>query len=190
MTDPTQSTTDPAAPPPPVPPAAAEAASSADGQEDLLAKLTYQDVPTFKEEIRGMRDVTPEQLQDVIHGTVMSLIRALGGEVYKLRGWLLMVREGDVNVMDEVIQRVEEIESLVYGGDSQLVQADADLFANIVGACEAFAEQALAATADSAGKEQLTELLALCAQGKARIDEIVVSGDGDDDEGDDDGDED
>lgn len=188
-TDPTQSTAAAAPPPPPpTPEPAAEPADSAQpaatqAQEDQLAKLTYHDIPGLKDQIRKMTDITPAQLQEVIYGTVMSVLKQMGVEVYRLRSWSLKVREDDVDVLTEVIQRLEEVETLVYGGESQLTVADADMFTNVVSGYEAFIEQALQHTVDTEGRRTLESARELCAQAKSRIEEIVMVNDDDDDDG-------
>jgi hypothetical protein len=168
---------------PPVAEITAPAARPQQAEADTLANLTYRDIPKFKDQIRKLDEVTPERLQEIIYGTVVSLIQDLGVEVYRLRAWDID-RYLAINAsLDEVATRVEELEALLYGQDSQLTEADAELYTTIASACEGFVDHALGATHDPEGRSKLEALKEMCTQAKARIDETVIADDDDDDEG-------
>lgn len=153
--------------------------------DDTLAKLTYREIPKFKDQIRQLKDPTPEKLQEVVYGTVISLVQDVAVELFRLRGWNIDQVLGLTGGFDEMATRLEDLEALVYGQDSQLIEQDAELFTLLANACEGFVEHALTGTHDPEGRQRLDELQELCKRAKARIEEIAISdGDDDDDGGD------
>lgn len=193
-------TTDPSASAQPAPPAApppsqaaptaplAAAPIPAPAQrvtDDVLARLANQDIPLFRNEMREMSDPSNEDIRDVLQGTVMSLLQALAVEVLRLRSWTVDTFEQHAGGYNELADRFDNVEQIIYGADSQLTEEDGTLFMQCIVAAQALAEQARIASPTAEGRAKADEILASCKRAAERVNEITMTGDEDDDDDDD-----
>jgi hypothetical protein len=147
---------------------------------DELSQLVYQEVPGVKEELKGHANISPDQLLQILAHSIIPLIQSSATEVLRLRGWAMRVRESTNDTLLELIERVEDMEGIVYGGDSQLTVADATLMMRVVGALEALVAQVASATTNEEGQQQVAQLQELVESAKQRINDITVAEEDDD----------
>lgn len=158
---------------------------------DALLQLITKIIPFDRNRIKEMAQTIGEEekaasrLAREIHGTVLPLIERVGRELHNLRSWAANSVQHHASVINDIAERVEALEQMIMGGESQLLAEDAQLLARVAHALEGMAEEAKKHTTDPAGIAKLDELLALAVMARQRIEEIEVTEDDGDDEDDD-----
>lgn len=151
-------------------------------QTPLPDKLVLLVESEIDEEVRRITAQTPtlEQLQLDLARTALSMLRDLGVGVLKFRNWAAYSNGQHSDHLDDHEARLLVLESILIGGETQLAPDDADMFAKVTVAAEAFAEEALTKTTDPGGRAKLEEVLELCTLAKQRIEETTIPADDED----------
>lgn len=150
-------------------------------KQDALTKLR-EDLPREKQRLKHLKDVSLQELQEELASTVVSCLQETVEQVFLFRHWAAHAHQAHADSLDSHEERLEVLESMIFGGDSQLTSEDAVLFSKIAYALQGFVEQAKEQTTDEEGQSKLAELDALCRAAQQRIAAIEVS-EGDDEEG-------
>ena len=148
--------------------------------EDALKKLIHVEIPRELMRIQRMKDPSVANLHAELHGTIGSLVGALGSYLLEIRNWSSELHSIQADHIEALDARVDTIEE--FGGDTQLLPNDAELLAKVVVACEYLASEMIKGAVperDEDGKEKLAEIIVLCSQAKKLIDDNTLSFDDD-----------
>lgn len=148
---------------------------------DKLAQLVSHEIRRDAQRIAN-QEPNLDQLKREMAMTVLPLVQELGSEVMRLRSWANECLNQHADQLDDHEVRLDVIEQEVTGDESRLEPEDAELFAKLAAACEAFAEEALRSTTDPDGRKKLEEVLAMAKQAGERLGEIEAAYEDDDDD--------
>lgn len=152
---------------------------------DALLNLVRVEIP---QELQRMRKQDPSvaSLQAEMTGTLGSLVKSIGDYVLEMRDWMTEMHTIQADHIEALDARIDMIED--FGGETQLLPADAELLGKIVFACKHLASEMIKGPVperDEAGKQKLAEIIVLCEQAEKLVTDSVLTYDEDlsDDDG-------
>lgn len=156
--------------------AAPEAAPELSAPGDALLKLVNTEIPRELKRIQQMESPSVGAIQAELHGTVGSLIATLGAYLLEIRNWSSQMHGIQADHIEALDVRVDTLEE--FGGDTQILPADAELFGKVISACEYLASELIKGPIperDEEGKLKLTEIVTLCRDAQKVVDESTLS---------------
>lgn len=147
---------------------------------DALLKLVTVEIPRELKRIQQIDSPSVATLQAELHGTVGSLVATLGSYLLEIRNWSSQMHGIQADHIEALDVRVDTLEE--FGGDTQILPDDAELFSKVISACEYLAGELLKGPIperDEDGKQKLAEIVALCGKAQKVVDESTLSFDPD-----------
>lgn len=152
---------------------------------DALLKLVSVEIPRELKRIQKMDSPSVASLQAELHGTVGSLVGTLGAYLLEIRNWSSQMHGIQADHIEALDVRVDSLEE--FGGETQILPADAELFSKVISACEYLAGELLKGPIperDEEGKAKLAEIVSLCGDAQRVVDESTLAFDPDFEAGD------
>lgn len=149
--------------------------------KDALLNLVRVEIPTELQRIKSMRDPSVGNLHAELHGTIGSIVKTLGDYVLEIRDWVGEMHSIQADHIEALDSRIDVIEE--FGGETQILPADAEVLSRIVVACKYLASEMIkgpVAERDEKGKQKLAEIIVLCEEGEKIVSDNVLSFDDED----------